>query len=459
MTVMKTLIKNGILADPAAGINGRKDILISNGKIAEVSEPGKIRETAERVIDAGGLTVSPGFIDIHMHEDPLNAEGKIEPCIFNAMLKMGVTTAVGGNCGSNKADPGDYLDIADRDGAPVNVCLFAGHQFYREKAGARDKYKKITEEQLSLLMQGLSRALSRGCIGISYGLRYVPGTDREEFLKTAALCAPEKRLISAHVRDDAAGIFKSVDEVAEAGKLLNIPLEISHMGSMGGFGQMKELIRRMEQYRAEGLDMTADCYPYDAFSTDIGETTYDDGWMERYHCGYDVIELCEEPYKGQRCTEELFRKLRKERPDMITVCHVMKPEDVRLAMEIPWCMIGSDGYVDNGFGHPRAAGTFPHFFDAYVRNGNISLMDGIAKMSTLAAGRLGLKNKGCLTPGADADLVIFNPDVLAARSTYDQPMLSPVGIRFVLIAGEIAVQDNEIKNGHLGRSVRFESVF
>jgi len=456
MAGMKTLIKNGTVIDPANRINSLMDVLIKDRKIEAVEKPGIPAAEADHVIDASGLTVAPGFIDIHMHEDPVDADGKIKPCIFNAMLRMGVTTAVGGNCGSNKIDPGDYLDLADKYGTPVNIALFAGHQFYREKTGAENKYASIPTEQLSFLREELSRALFRGCLGISYGLRYVPGTDRQEFLKTAELCAPEKRLISVHVRDDAAGIFSSVEEAAEAGKLLPIPVEISHIGSMGAFGQMEQVLRQIDALRAEGTDITFDCYPYDAFSTDIGETTYDDGWMERYSCGYDVIELCEEPYAGKRCTEELFHKLRKERPDMITVCHVMNAEEVHLALKHPLCMIGSDGYVDNGFGHPRAAGTFPHFLDRYVQNGDISLSEGIAKMTSLSAERLGLPNKGRLSPGSDADLVIFDPGEISSRSTYEEPMLPPVGIKYVLIGGEIAAENSEIKNGHLGKSVRFQ---
>lgn len=452
---MTTYIKNGTLIDPANGIHARKNILIKDGKIAAVLNPGEGGDSlrSDRIIDAAGLTVSPGFLDIHMHEDPVR-DGRIEPCIFNAMLRMGVTTAIGGNCGSNKYDPGKYLDLADRDGVPVNVGLFAGHQFFREKAGATDKYQRIAWPELEELKRGLSRALSCGCMGISYGLRYVPGTDRNEYLSTAALMDPKKHVLSVHVRDDAAGIFSSVDEAAEAGKIYGIPVEISHIGSMGGFGQMAEMKAQMDRYRKSGLDLSCDCYPYDAFSTDLGETTYDDGWMERYHCGYEVIELCEEPYTGQRCTEALFQELRKTRPDMITVCHVMKPEDIKLALSIPYCMIGSDGYVDHGFGHPRAAGTFPHFLDTYVRNGEISLDDGIAKMTSLSADRLGLPNKGRLSVGADADLVIFDPDTIRANSTYASPMLPPDGIRYVLIAGETAVKGQEIVCGTLGRSVR-----
>ncbi len=447
---MKTLIKNGLLIDPANQVQAYLNLLLEDGRVAAVTKdcPG-----ADHVIDTAGRVVAPGFIDIHMHEDPVK-DGHIEFCIFNSMLRMGVTTAVGGNCGINVYDPGKYLDLVDQEKAPVNVMMFAGHEYFRNASGATDKYSPVTETQLADMKKGLSSALEQGCVGISYGLRYVPGTDRKEFLETASCCEKEHCMISAHVRDDEDRVFGAVAEVVEAGERYGIPVQVSHIGSMGGFGQMEELLRQVAGYRANGLDVACDCYPYFAFSTRIGATTYDDGWLERYHCDYSACQLMEGKYKGQRCTPETFAEMRRDFPECITVCYVMMESDIRMAFKDPGVMVGSDGLIDNGQGHPRAAGTFPRFLAQFVREGTISLYDGIAKMTAMPAKRLGLSRKGRLNVGADADVVIFDPERITDGATFDSPMLPPSGIDYVLIGGEIAAKDCQVVREDCGRAVR-----
>ncbi len=448
---MKTLIQNGLLVDPANRVQAKLNLLLEGGKVRAITT--EIPE-ADRVIDASGRVVCPGFIDLHMHEDPVGEDGKLRPCIFNAMLRMGVTTAVGGNCGINTYDPAKYLDLVERDGAPVNVALFAGHSYLREQAGAVDKYAKITADQQKLMLDKIDNALAAGCVGVSFGLRYVPGTDRDEFWAAAERCRGSRKLISAHVRDDAAGIFDAVDEVAQAGIHCNIPVQISHIGSMGGFGQMEQLLRQIDEYRMNGLDIACDCYPYFAFSTRIGETTYDDGWLERYQCDYSACMLTEGKYKGQRCTRETFEEMRRDFPRCITVCYVMKEEDVRMALAHPNVMVASDGLLDEGQGHPRAAGSFPRFLSQFVRGGEISLYEGIRKMTALPAQRMGFVSKGRLNVGADADVTIFNPEIIRDGATFESPMIPPVGVDYVLIGGEIAAKDCEIVNGTWGTAIR-----
>ena len=351
-------------------------------------------------------------------------------------------------------DPVKYLDMVEKDGAPVNVMLFAGHQYFREAAGALDKYAPVTKEQQEHMKKGLEKALEAGCVGISYGLRYVPGTGRDEFLDTASCCEKEHRMISAHVRDDEDRVFGAVAEVAEAGKLYNIPVQVSHIGSMAGFGQMKQLLRQVDGYRMNGIDVACDCYPYFAFSTRIGATTYDDGWLERYHCDYSACQLTEGKYKGQRCTPETFAEMRRDFPECLTVCYVMDENDIRMAFADPGVMVGSDGLIDNGHGHPRAAGTFPRFLSEFVRKGDISLYDGIEKMTAAPAKRLGLSNKGRLNVGADADVVIFDMEKIQDGANFDDPMIPPTGIDYVLIGGEVAAKDCKIVKGDLGTALR-----
>ena len=447
---MKTLIYGGHVIDPANRVDGKLNLLIEDGKIAWV---GTDMPDADKAIDATGKIVTPGFVDIHLHEDPV-VEGKIQPCIFNMALKQGVTTVVGGNCGINVYDPAAYLDLVDRDGTPVNVALFAGHEYCRKAAGAQDIYAKATEEERVQMVHNIRAALNGGCVGVSFGLRYVPGADKDEFFRAAECCKVGKKIIASHVRDDADAIYEAIDEFCAAGVEYNLPVQISHIGSMGGFGQMEGVLRQIDAYKLNGLDIMLDCYPYFAFSTRLGTPTYDPGWLDRYHCGYDVLEFCEGKYKGQRATAETFDEMRRDFPECITVCHVMKEEDIRLAFRHPNVMLASDGLVNNGQGHPRAAGSFARFLKEFAKTGTLSLYQAVEKMTAIPANRLHLANKGRLNVGADADITIFDYETISDSATFAQPALEPVGIETVLIGGEIALEKGEIRKANCGKAIR-----
>ena len=180
---MITRIKNGTVIDPASGTHEVRDLWIDADRITAPSDH------ADSVIDATGQVVCPGFIDIHMHEDPVGADGNLESyderSVFACMLHMGVTTAVAGNCGENKYHPADYLDLVDRDGTPVNVAMLAGHGFFRHEAGCNNRYISATAAQRDRMAGEIREALQRGCVGVSYGLRYEPGMDARELVETA----------------------------------------------------------------------------------------------------------------------------------------------------------------------------------------------------------------------------------------------------------------------------------
>lgn len=446
---MRTAILGGHVIDPANRVDGKLNLVMEQGKIVWA---GREKPEAERIIDASGLVVAPGFIDIHMHEDPV-AEGKIRQSIFHMALSMGVTTDLGGNCGINVYDPAAYLDLVDRDGAAVNVAMMAGHEYFRKTAGAEDIYARASDSQLDAMASEIERALRAGCAGVSFGLRYVPGADKREFFRAAACCEKERKLISSHVRDDADGIFAAIDEFCQAGLTYRLPVQISHIGSMGGFGQMEQVLRQVDGYRLRGLDIAMDCYPYFAFSTRIGTPTYDPGWLDRYHCDYSVLEFCEGKYKGQRATRESFEEVRRTDPQCITVCYVMRQEDIRLAFRHPNVMVGSDGLMDNGQGHPRAAGTFPRFLSEFAGK-DLTLYEAVRKMTALPAARLGLGKKGRLNVGADGDVTIFDPGKIRDLATFQEPTRPPVGVEYVFLGGELALEHGKLLREDLGRSVR-----
>ena len=451
----RTLIKNGLVIDPINQVQAHLNILIEGSTIVQVTTD---TPEADEVIDATGKIVTPGFIDIHMHEDPVTEDGCIwndeETAIFSCMARMGVTTVIAGQCGDNYHHPADYLDLVDRDGAAVNVGILAGHGYFREAAGHTDKYSHVTQDELITMVSSMSEALDRGCLGVSYGIRYVPGIDKNELMATAEVCKKDKKMIAAHIRSDAEEVYDAAKEFLDIAKELQLPVQLSHIGSMAGFGQMTEFLRMVDQYKLEGVQATCDCYPYYAFSTPIGATTYDDGWLDRYQCDYDVVEMCEGKYKGQRLTKERFDEVRRDTPDHETICYVMKDHDVDLAFNHPNVMLASDGVLSTGQGHPRAAGAFPRLYAQFVRPGKLALYEAVRMMTAMPAEKMGLSNKGRLNVGADADLVIFDLNTIQDNATFTEPILPPSGIDYVFIGGEIASKDGKLIRKDLGRSVR-----
>lgn len=452
---MRTLIKNGTLVDPYNHVMGKLNLLMEDGRVLEVTRQ---EPAVERTIDAAGKVVAPGFIDIHMHEDFVNSDRRLEQdedkAIFNCMVRMGVTTVLGGECGINRYDPVRYLDLVDKGGAAVNVALLIGNSWLREAMGHKDKYTAVTDDELSSMISYGEKALDAGCFGISFGIRYSPGIDKRELDGLMALCRRHGGMTAAHVRDDAAHIFSAAHEFLDAAKEQGIPAQFSHIGSMAAFGQMEDFLTMIGEYRMNGLDVACDCYPYYAFSTAIGSATYDEGWLERYQCDYDAIEMCEGTYKGQRCTKEIFEEERRNHPEYLTVAYVMKDKEVDMALAHPLVMVGSDGILNHGEGHPRAAGAFLRIFSQFVKKGKLSLYDAIDKMTAMPAKRMGLARKGRLDKGADADIVIFDPEIVTDCATFADPLKPGKGMEYVLIGGKTAVRNNRLVDGHLGKAVR-----
>ncbi len=457
-----TFIYGGTLVDPSQNCCKKAALLCTDGKVTEIIEENDTEQIlrrkagADRIIDASGCVVCPGFVDIHMHEDPYDSRtDTLDKSIARSMVLMGVTSALGGNCGGNCGQPKTYLDAVDRIGTATNIALLAGHTFLRKLCGGTDKYAPISDSILHRMVESAQEALQAGCFGISFGVKYIPGTQWKEIIALASLCRKDDRLVASHVRNDVDGVFSACDELARIGQEAGVKVQFSHIGSMGGYGQMKHLLAQIEDYRGCGINMMCDCYPYDAFSTGIGETTYDDGFLESYQSDYSHIQLCDGPYAGQRCTKELFEELRANAPETMTIGYFMRADDVEMALRSPFVMVGSDGLRNGDQGHPRAAGTFPRVLSHYVRRGKLRLNEAIAKMTCIPAQRMGLLHKGSLKPGFDADIVIFDPETVEDKATFESPALAPTGIHYVLIGGEIAAEHGQLLRDDLGRSLRF----
>lgn len=449
---MKTIINNGFIIDPKNKMYSKLNLSIENGKIIEISNS-KIQ--GDVIIDADGLIVVPGFIDIHMHEDNYDEKkDNFNINTFESMIKMGVTTAIGGNCGEGPTEPDVYLNAVDRLGIPLNFGLLVPHGILRKKVNEKDKYKKASTENIRKMRDLAKEYLDKGCLGISFGIRYIPGITKEELLYISEAAKKDNKMVAAHIRDDAQNVIPSAIEFIEVGKKFGVPIQLSHIGSMGAYGQMEQLLSLIDNYKANGINIGSDCYPYNAFSTGLGETTYDEGFLDRYQTTYNSIEIAEGKYKGQRLTEDLFFKLREIAPELSTIAYVMKEEEVDMAISHPDICVASDGFLHGLQGHPRASGTFPRFIKKYVKEKKLlNLYQAIEKMTYLPAKRVGIK-KGSLGINDDADIVIFNYDEIEDKATFKQPVLVPKGLKYVIVAGKVAVKDNKIINNKLGKSLR-----
>ncbi|MFZ7132590.1 MAG: N-acyl-D-amino-acid deacylase family protein [Eubacteriales bacterium] len=430
-----------------------KDVLIKDGKIEKI---GKIEEEADQVIDAKGKVVSPGFIDIHMHEEVIE---NVEDPYFTSYyeLKMGTTTCVAGNCGNNRQSVKEFKDYIDKNGAPVNYLSFIGHNYLRNQVGIDDRYRAATDEEIDKMKELIKETLPLGILGISYGIEYSPGIDFKELVEITKALDSKDYLLSAHYRSDGEKSVESIEEMVKISTESGVPMQIAHIGSCSAFGFMKETLDMIKEYQDKGADVMADCYPYDAFATFIGSAVFDDGCFERWDKTYSDILLTEEPMKNVRCDKETFEKARKEYPNMIAAAFVMREEEVIEALKAPFVFVGSDSLFRKDMGHPRGAGSFPRVLGRYVREmGELPLIDALWKMTLGPAERLSLSHKGQIKEGMDADITIFDPDTVEDGATFAEPTLPPVGISHVILGGKVAVENNEVKEGRLGRFIKFK---
>lgn len=447
----KTVINGGYLIDPANKVSSKLNLAIENGKIVEISHKTLMGDIE---INAEGLIVSPGFIDCHMHEDHFNEEeNKFQVNIFEYMLRMGVTTAIGGNCGGGPLNIPNYIEAVKKIGIPINLGLLLPHGTLRKLEGINDKYGNASPQEIDKMKTRAKDLIDLGLLGVSFGIRYIPGINRDELMAISSVCQKDNKAIAAHIRDDANNVIESAEEFISIAKDLSIPVQLSHIGSMAAYGQMDEFLSLVDYYNSSGIDISMDCYPYNAFSTSIGTTTYDDGFLERYNTDYTSIEIAEGKYKGQRCTEEIFKELRQSAPGTLTLGHLMKGDEVNKAMAHPNVLVASDGVIHKSQGHPRAAGTFPRVISQYVKKEKvINLYQAIEKMTSLPAKRFDI-NKGSLGIGSDADITIFDFDAIKDNASFKQPTLAPDGIDYVLINGQVAMEKNDIKDYSLGKYV------
>lgn len=459
------VIKKGRVIDPGTQTDVIANVGINDGRIcALVAQNHKLK--GKEVIDAAGLVVAPGFIDIHSHE--IWAPHQLTMQCF---ILDGVTTQIGGNCGIQNSylyPIGDYFDKLDQEGCLINYASYCGHTSLRERVGAKNPHRPATPKQIEKMKVMAAQEMRAGALGISYGIMYAPGASYKELLALSNVAAQYGGLTAAHARCgwNSPEAVDSVNEMIQMSRDSGIPHQYSHIGSMAGYGEvMDSCLEVINAAQADGIRVCSDIYPYDAWETLLGSAILDEGFFDRYECNYSDLEVGSDVVidgkvamrAGERFTQELFEQVRKSVlkgviDDPFVIGHIIRPEKVKLAMLNPYVMICSDGGVSQDSttgklsGHPRTAGTYARFLGQYVRQeGLMDLVSALFKCSTMPAKVVGLRNKGKLSIGADADITIFNPDTIIDKATFGAGALKPPeGIVYVIVNGIITVSKGEL---------------
>ena len=450
--MLDILIKNGTYPDFPRNTMECGNVGIENGTITYL---GGGEPAARRVIDAAGKVVSPGFIDIHMHEEKFRKEGD-HYCIANLMLAMGVTTGLGGNCGDLFQEV-DYFrrTVENLGGAPINYLLQSGYNIYRQALGI-GWHEAATAEQIRQIKEKIRADLAAGAIGLSFGIEYAPGMATEEIL-SALTCLEDPGLyVSAHYRHDSTRAIEAIREMILIADSIPQKFQISHLSSCSAMGQMDEALAVINEAIDRNPRLDYDTYPYNAFSTRIGTTVFEPGCLETWGKDYGDILLTQPPYEGVRCTKEIFDDARANYPDMLAVAFAMDEDEIRKSIVNRHGMVASDGILSGGKGHPRAGGTFPRLLGKYVREeGALPLIDALRKITLEPAKRLDLEKKGRIESGADADITIFDPETVIDGATWTDPKIQPEGIDYVLLAGQVAMDHKQVINDRLGRFIPY----
>ncbi len=454
-----------------------------------------VNPPARRRIDAEGLVLSPGFIDVHTH-----ADGNIlkHPGAEN-FLVQGVTTVVGGNCGESSLPIGQHLDQVEQARPAVNYATLAGHgKIRREVMGmaAREPDRK----ELSAMCRLAGEAMRQGALGMSSGLFYVPGAWAEcrEITEIAREIAAWGGLYATHKRSAGGQVFEAVTEAANVGLQAGIAVQISHLKVLHRRGRttgdrMEKLIAHIQSYREKGVDIAWDVHPYPATQTSLGAVVIPE-WVseggklserlkktdirERIHSevagkmawigGADKIQIADSEMGGQTLTE--LAKRRGTDPAFTAmdlaaevnprcIFHALRREDVDMALMSDPGMVASDGGVVSGpnLVHPRNFGTFPRVLGDYVRERRLlGLEAAVRKMTFMPARKFALADRGLVAPGMKADIVIFDPQCIGSRADFEHYNIPPEGIHAVLVNGKVALETGRADSdtGRFGEILR-----
>jgi len=475
------VFRNARLVDGTGGPSRKGDLAIEDDRIvalADTAQGGLAQIRGAREIDLAGKALSPGFIDVHTHDDRAVLVDPLMTC----KVSQGVTTVVTGNCGVSLAplditvrppapmdliceDPngffakfGDYLDALDRDPPATNLVAQVGHGALR--VGAMDKLDRpASRDEIKVMRGRLEDSLEAGAIGLSTGLFYPPAiaAPTEEVIEIAKAMAGYHALHSTHMRDEGDQIADSLEETFRIGREADVPIVISHhkctgLNNHGRSGETLGLIEAARGKQPLGLDI----YPYIAGSTmlnsggRLGASRVIVSWSKPHPkvAGRDLKDIAEEMGLSEADAVEALIPAG-------GIFFMMDEKDVRAILAYPHSMIGSDGLPHDEHPHPRLWGTFPRVLGHYGRDtGLFSLEEAVRKMTSLSAARFGLKDRGTLREGAYADLVVFDPDTVEDSATFDNPKKPAKGIEMVVVNGRTVWRDGGHTGLRPGRALR-----
>jgi len=494
------IIRHGRVVD-GSGAPGRiADVGIKAGRIARI---GTITETARDEIDATGRIVAPGFVDVHTH-----AENITELPLAENFVRMGVTTVVLGNCGFSEVDLGDFFHRVEATNVSVNVASLIGHGVVREKAMGSSFMRPPTAAELDSMKALVDQAMRDGAVGLSTGLIYLPGTfaRTEEIVELARVARRYDGVYASHMRDEGLEVFTALDEFIRVAREARIRAEVSHIKVNGpkSWGQSGRVLAVLEKARAEGLEITQDAYLYTASSTGISQLVPD--WAREGEPDEFRKRLADPAQKARMMSEMAGRLARDDRTnyayaviadyekdrslngrniaqaaqlkrgaatldDQIEVIleiqrnggasavfHGMNESDLQSFLRNTNTLIASDSGVrkfQEGVPHPRGYGNNARVLARYVRELKVlQLEDALRRMTSLPAAVFRLPDRGRLSVGAHADVVVFDPDQVTDTARFDSPHHYATGFAAVLVNGIPVVKNDRHTGARPGVVIR-----
>lgn len=442
--VFDVVISGGRVMDPESGFDEVANVGIDGDQVTAISaRPMR----GSRVIDARRLVVAPGFIDIESYD----------PNSYGIWYKIadGVTTNLGMH-GTN-GDAEEWFARWEAQGSPAHFGGAFDDNWARQlpdgpNLGVGDE---ATDSDLAQLVIAADESLEGGYIGVEFSPEYAPGITFEEMVAVSEVAAEHNVPVFVHGRyadpDEPGTNFDTLNEIIDVGKETGAAMHVLHINSTGGTFTMPESLQMLEDARADGVEITADTYPYTFWATYLASERFAPGWQERFRIDYSDLVI---PGIGERLDEASFEAHQAEND--LAAALAIPPEDVEAALRSPFVMIGSDAILEPGDNnHPRGAGTFARVLGRYVREKKVlSLMDALHKMTIQPAQLLeeqapALRAKGRLQIGADADITIFDPETVTDRATLKDPSRYSKGIEWVLVMGQVVKDPKRLHKGNL----------